>query len=98
MLRKLVIAILLFALMIPLVSQKVACAGGAGGEPLMSDAVGWGIVGALVIVGIYYVYTTKPEASSEKETPEDQSESFTPVKTDSLTIVTSQGQLIIAKW
>jgi hypothetical protein len=97
-LRKLIIAIIIFSLMIPYVSQKVAYAGGAGGEPLISDAVGWGIVGALVIIGIYVVYTTKQETSPEKEVTKDQSESLSPVKTEALTIVSSQGELIIAKW
>ncbi|MBN2845714.1 MAG: hypothetical protein JXQ25_07005 [Deltaproteobacteria bacterium] len=95
MLRTLVIAIVVFALMIPHVSRSVAYAGGAGGEPLISDAVGWGIVGALVIVGIYFVYKTKQETSPEKESTKDQSESLTPVKTEALT---SPEQVIIAKW
>ena len=98
MLRKIIIAVIIFSLMIPYVSQKVAYAGGAGGEPLISDAVGWGIVGALVIIGIYFVYTTKQEPSPEKETPQGQSESLAPVKAETSIIDISQGQLIIAKW
>lgn len=96
--RNLVIALLIFSLIIPYLTPQIAYAGGAGGEPLMSDEVGWGIVGAMVIVGIYFVYKIKQVTPTDREKPKEMAENFTPVKTDTSNIVAPCGELIIAKW
>ena len=67
---------------------------GSGGEPLISDSVGWGIVGAMVIVGIYFVYKVKQDTSSDKETLKDKAENLT----DASNIVTPRGDLSVMNW
>jgi uncharacterized membrane protein len=98
MIRKFVIIFLIFSLIITYVAPHVAYAGGSGGEPLMSDSVGWGIVGVMVIVGIYVVYMAKQETSSNKENSKDKAENVNRVKSDTSNIVTPYGDFIIAKW
>ena len=75
-----------------------ACAGGSGGEPLISDAVGWGIVGALVVVGVYFVYQTRQGVPPDKERPKDKAENAAHVKTIAPSIASPCDELIVAQW
>ncbi len=54
--RKVVVVLIVAALLVSCPVPWEAFAGGSGSEPLMSDAVGWGIVAALIVVGLYGVY------------------------------------------
>ncbi|MDP2643767.1 MAG: hypothetical protein Q8P24_02400 [Desulfobacterales bacterium] len=98
MIKKIVIALFITSLIFSYSTPKVAYAGGAGGEPLMSDSVGWGIVGAMAIAGVYFVYMTKQEMPPDREKPEEKAENLTPVKTDGANLVAPRGDLVVAKW
>lgn len=100
--RKWVIALFIFFLVMPVLRPMNACAGGAGGEPLMSDSVGWGIVGAMVLVGMYAVYKMKqePPAAQEKLKEKDKEKEKADSRTETLVSerVMPNGDVIVAKW
>jgi hypothetical protein len=98
MIRKIIISVIVFSFLIINVPTQNACAGGAGGEPLLSDSVGWGIVGAMVIVGIYYVYKTPSAKPPEKEHPQEKAEKSVILKAATSTMISPRGELVIASW
>lgn len=99
MIRKLFITLLIASLIITWAPPHAAVAGGAGGEPMISDSVGWGIVAAMVILGgIYIIYQGKQNVSSDKGEAQSATGTITPVKADTSNLVTPSGELIVARW
>jgi hypothetical protein len=98
MIRKFFLALLILSFLITSSAPNEAYAGGSGGEPLMSDAVGWGIVGALVIVGLYAVYKTKWEKPPSQESQHEKNVSENQLQTETTKHVSDNGNLLIAAW
>lgn len=99
MTKKFIIIILIFSLLILNLSPQDSYAGGAGGEPMISDSVGWGIVGVMALVGIYFIYTIRQESTAEKEKTKDKAKNITTtVQAAASGIVSPTGCLIIAQW
>jgi hypothetical protein len=96
--RKVVVFLIVAALVVPWPVPRDAFAGGSGGEPLISDAVGWGIVAALVVVGLYVVYKSNavnpPEEGKEKE----KTSYIEMLKNESVKYSDHRGLLLIASW
>lgn len=95
---ELIVAVLIFSLIVPSAIPKAAYSGGAGGEPLMSDAAGWGIVGVLAVACIYLIYKTKTDTPADKDKFDEKTKGMDKAGNDVSSIVTPDGNLIIAKW
>jgi hypothetical protein len=98
MARKWVISVFILSLLFSPMAPPAAWAGGSGGEPLISDAVGWGIVGVLVIVGICAVYAMKREQPPAAGQPKDQAHDDCRPDMMLADRVTPRGDLVIATW
>ena len=99
MVRELFITLLIASLIITWATPRAAAAGGAGGEPMIRDSVGWGSVAATVILGgIYIIYQGKQNISSDKGEVQSAVDTITPVKADTSNRVTPSGELIVARW
>ena len=96
--RKLMIGISILALIMLGMVPSAVYAGGSGGEPLMSDEVGWGIVGALVLVGIYAVYKMKQETPPGDAAPNNTANADIQVNEVSPGRMTPRWDIIVAKW
>lgn len=98
MIRRLLSTLLLLAFMMLAALPVAAYAGGSGGEPLISDAVGWGLVGAMVIIGIYAVHEMKKHQPASNEKLKDNSKSYTWNQLHPKEFIKSNGDIIIIKF
>ncbi len=96
--RKVVVVLIVAALLVSCPVPRDGFAGGSGGEPLMSDAVGWGIVAALVVVGLYVVYKSNAPKPPEEGKEKEKASYIEMLKNESSKFSDHRGHLLIASW
>lgn len=73
-------------------------AGGAGGEPIFSDAVGWGIVDALVVIGAYFVYRVTSEKTKSKDRQQGKAGRDDKFSAETAQVISPCEEIFTVKW